>query len=659
MPFCPMDLAQLRTSTFYTLLLLLLSAVAGALSHSKVVEVFHLERLFSQDLELNDLYYQLESWQDEPKIHQVVLVNTASLAPPQDLARFRDRLHVLMRNLDELEPTVMGVDLFFRELQASDSPALLRSTERLKGVLEKLPNVIVGVKKGADANHLALNQAGGVVNFPDVGRVSIRRYRREFEQEGVGALSFGAALAEHHRPGCLEAQEVPDEFPLRYGKFENLVTRIEAGGGRKVMGRRTQGVPVIDAAAFLVAPDSFAAWIRGSAVILGEVSESPFLIEDKHRVPCDTVLVSRIPTVSGPVIHAIAAETMLNFSSRGWRFVPDWLQTLMALVMLFALVHLLLHTRFGKKANFVILSMATIPLIFAGIWLMDLGYYWPMTSTLLPFIFIEEIMEVVIPITNRVKAFVVKRFKWWGALAGLLMLPMLSQGQSIEVLMIEGKAECNGLDYSPGHFDSFVVYPGDEVILSEGAQALALDTDSKKSAILDQAGTWDWGAMQRHLQGDAPSLGMELLRLFVVEGIVEEGGEENVGAATRGGGAWKVFPPDGATVVSDSIWVGFDPDEVLPSPLEFFIRTPDGALVGSGLEPGANGFWWTPPNRNVRVNAEALFYGNPISNWQFRVEEGAAVGRERRLKLALLEQCTECGPAMRDSLLKAWGELPD
>ena len=64
---------------------------------------------------------------------------------------------------------------------------------------------------------------------------------------------------------------------------------------------------------------------------------------------------------------------------------------------------------------------------------------------------------------------------------------------------------------------------------------------------------------------------------------------------------------------------------------------------------------WTPPNRNIRVNAEVLFYGNSISNWQLRVEEGASVGRERRLKLALLEQCTECGPAMRDSLLKAWG----
>ncbi|MDC0600557.1 hypothetical protein OAO65_04555, partial [Flavobacteriales bacterium] len=91
----------------------------------------------------------------------------------------------------------------------------------------------------------------------------------------------------------------------------------------------------------------------------------------------------------------------------------------------------------------------------------------------------------------------------------------------------------------------------------------------------------------------------------------------------------------------------------------FSIRTPDGALVGSGLEPGANGFWWTPPNRNVRANAEALFYENAISSWQFRVENEAAAGRELRLKLALLKQCTECGPAMRDSLLKAWGELPD
>ena len=243
-------------------------------------------------------------------------------------------------------------------------------------------------------------------------------------------------------------------------------------------------------------------------------------------------------------------------------------------------------------------------------------------------------------------------------MAGLLMLPVLSQGQSIEVLMMEGKAECNGLEYSPGYFDSFVVYPGDVVILFEGAQALALNTDSEKSAILDQAGTWDWDAMQRHMQGDAPSLGMELVRLFFVEGIVGEGGEENVGAATRGGGAWEVFPPDGATVVSDSIWVGFDPEEALPSPLEFSIRTPDGALVGSGMEPEVNGFWWTP-NRNVRVNAEVLFYGNSISSWQFRVENEAAAGRELRLKLALLEQCTECGPAMRDSLLKAWGELPD
>ena len=105
--------------------------------------------------------------------------------------------------------------------------------------------------------------------------------------------------------------------------------------------------------------------------------------------------------------------------------------------------------------------MATLPLIYLGFLLMSWGYYWPMNSTLLPFVFIEEIIEAVVPVSKKLVALVKRKFKWLGATAACLALPILSQGQSIEVLMLQGRAECQGLEYSPELFDSFVVHPGD------------------------------------------------------------------------------------------------------------------------------------------------------------------------------------------------------
>ena len=647
-----------RTSLAYALLLVVVSVVGPRILSSKALQIFQVEQLFSQDLELNDLYYRLGSWKDAPRMHEVVVVNTARLGG-QGPADFRSECAELVQRLDRMAPSVIGVDLLFRDTTASDGLAFHRASRRVFQSLERTPRVVVAAKAGADQAHIELNQESGIVNFPDSGRVSIRSYRRAFEEEQGARLSFGAALVERHRPGAMDVQEVPEVFPLRYGKEVSLMTPIRAGAQARYAGRRTPGIPIIDAREFMQHPDSFAAWIRGAMVVVGHASDDRFDIEDKHRVPCDTILVNRLPTFSGPIIHAIAADNMLHFSQRGWRFVPEWLRSLAALTLLVSLIHLLLHTRFGKWANFVVLALATLPLIYLGFLLMSWGYYWPMNSTLLPFVFIEEIMEVVVPISKKLVGLVKRKFKWLGATAACLALPILSQGQSIEVLMLQGRAECRGLEYSPEAYDSFVVHPGDIISFTGDCQAMLLDLETEKSAVCLEAGALDWTALRQMIQKDDPSLGSEMIRLFLSEGIANQAKEANVGAATRGDGGYMMLPSKGSTVTADSVWIGFNAKEVLPpSGLEISIRNGAGDIVSRSGERVGNGFWWRVPGEG-QWRAEATLFGTSIAESDFRTEGATAEGRLQRLRQVALSRCLDCPHAQLDSLRSKWRLQPE
>lgn len=639
----------------YALLLSLIGVLAPLILQTNVFQVFQVQQFFSRDLELNDLYYRLGSWEDEPRAREVVVINTEGLAAKGQRDKFREEFVHLIRNLDNKGPSVIGVDLLFGQSKNSETDNPDRVEENLRKVIESTPRVVVASKMGGEAKHLNFNQESGIVNFPVPGRVSIRTYQRAFGTDTERQLSFAAALVELHRPGVLDAQQVPKAFPLRYGKEASLITVIREGDKGRYSGRRTKGIPVIDAKAFLQAPDSFDVWIRDAMVVIGHVSRDENDIEDKFRVPCDTILVSRLPTVSGPVIHAIAADNMLHYSSRGWRYVPEWLRSFAAIAMLISLIHLLLHTRFGKAANFVVLALATIPLIYIGFLLMSWGYYWPMNSTLLPFIFIEEIMEFLVPIVTRVVAFLRQKVKWRGAATVLLLIPMVTHGQSIEVLMLQGGAQFRGLDYSPDRYDSFVVHPGDTAVFAGGSQVMLLDIETEKSTIYVEGGRKDWGALKTLIFNDMPSLGAEVIRLFLVEDLANASLEENVGAATRGGDGWKVFPTDGSTVVADSVWVGFDPEEVLPPMLEFSIWNEEGAEVGSWSEPGLAGVWWSPTSRPATFDVRVTLSGTPWIEWEFRVEAATALGRRDRLRKAMLTQCTGCDPEMLETLRSAWG----
>lgn len=639
---------QWRKSIAYALLLGAISAIGSLILNSRAFQIFRVEHLFSQDLELNDLYYRLESWQDKPRVHEVVVLNTASLGKSGRPAEFRSECADLIQLISRMEPSAIGVDLLFRHAKASDSPSFVLATRRLRQVVEQTPRVVMATMAESNQEELFQNQERGVVTFPERGRVSIRSYQKNFATEEGIQHSFGAALIEHHRKGAVQSQSVPHVFPIRYAKAENLVTPIHLGNQTQFAGKRTPGVPVIEARDILQKPDSFAGWIRGAMVVIGHSSDSHFDIEDKHRVPCDTVLVNRLPTLSGPIIHAIATDNMLTFSRRGWQYVPVWFRLFAGFAMLVSLIHLLLHTRFGKWANFVVLALATLPLIYLGFLLMSWGYYWPMNSTLLPFVFIEEIMEVIVPLIQKLVAVLHRKFRWLVVVVFMMVFPRDSHGQSIEVWMLQGKAECRGLTYSPDQYDSFVVHPGDSVSFEKKSQAFILDVETERSAVCTETGILEWNSLQRLLLNDEPSLGAEMIRLFLVENIANESKEVNVGAAYRSGGARAISPLSGSTVVKDTVWIGFGPESTPPAQLNITIRDSEGKEVMTWSNEGENGFWWLVPSVGEWV-VELMAGGVLLSKGEFRTEGPEFHGRSERLRRAAILQCADCPPGLREA----------
>ena len=631
----------------YALALALLSSMLPRLMELPFLSLFTAEHQIGKGFELNDAFYQFNSTPSSPRAFDVVVVNTEGFGQGVS-PEFRNRLKDLLSSCLELGPSAIGVDFIFEE-QPGQGEMMELLTALLRKQLIEDDRIVIAHKLGKPNSITSEADRLGVVNFPETGRTTIRNQQLSFFENGQQLPTFSAKLVEIHQPGRMASQDVPEVFPLHYLRNGETHERIFLSDSSDLAFRRTIGIPILDANEVLAHPHRFREWIRKKVIIVGHVSQNPFDIEDKHRVPNDPVFFNRIPTFSGPLIHALAVDNLLNFEDRGWRYVPNGLRSAAAMVLLVILIYLVLYTRLGKTMNFAFLGLLTLPVIYFGYVLMNFGWYWPMNTTLLSFVFIEEIMEVIHPAMRRV----LKRIRGWRKRISFLAALVIAfygamgsaSGQNVELMVMQGQAMHRGEAHTVEEFAIFNLYPGE--VMEFSGEGKALITVDDVSAIWHGTGQHSHQNLVDFVRGGAPSLTSEILRVLFIEGIQIDDNKPNVGAATRGGGGLELSDLDERVVWEDSVWLGLL--EATPSapPISWTLIDGDwNERSGESIEGGE----WVDLLPGEEYVYSLLTYGAEVGSGEFRCASAIEHQSVETAVNYVMNKCKGCDPTVRDSV---------
>lgn len=635
-------------SAGYALLLAAVALLLPKLMQLPFLSVFTAEQRIGNGFELNDAFYQFQNNPSPARPFDVVVLNTESFGSGVTPA-FRFQLGELLSLLKQMGASAVGVDFLFAE-QPSPSESMQLATALLQKNLMQDDQVVVAHSMSRQMGLCSDTSKWGVVDFYETGRTTIRTHQR-FVVDGEQTLpSFAAKLIENHQPGWLDRQGVPEMFPLHYLPPTKSYEHIVARDSTRLVFRQTEGIPVLDALQVVQSPEVFAEWIRRKIVIVGHVSGNPFDIEDKHRVPNDPIFFNRLPTYSGPLIHAVAVDNMLNFEERGWRFVPMWLRNLAAFVLLVVLIHLVLYSHLGKTLNFAFLVILTIPVLYLGFLLMGYGWYWPMSSTLIVFVFIEEIMEVIHPIATRGISWVQGLLSRGSGRAAILLVALahllgFASAQTAELMILEGHATSAGVEHSADEFSLFNIYPDQEVEFLEDSKVLI--TIDGVTAIWRGTGLQSHQQLVEFVAGDGPSLTSEFFRVLFSEGLQLDDNQSNVGAAYRGGGSLKLKDLDNLVVWEDSVWLGLKVPSPSAPPLAWVLL--DSAWEERSGESSVGGAW-VPVAAGETYNYQLSSYGAELGSGSFRT---ASMAEQKWLESTLdrlIKQCSDCGGDTQDAM---------
>jgi hypothetical protein len=162
----------------------------------------------------------------------------------------------------------------------------------------------------------------------------------------------------------------------------------------------------MDSAALL----NFKRICSGKALILGHfgsrgIRNYMFDVEDKHPVPNDTnSFYNRQSSMPGMMIHAIAAENILNPDFRFSAWSDGMLYALIYHVLFFGYIYYLLYLNIGNLYNILILGAASIPFLYFVLFLMRYGIYIETGLKLVAIMAIEETFESVESIFSSIKS---------------------------------------------------------------------------------------------------------------------------------------------------------------------------------------------------------------------------------------------------------------
>jgi hypothetical protein len=372
---------------------------------------FSLEQIVVSDVSLNDLHYKINgsaSAEWDGLSGKIILINTGSLDPNQ----FRYQLAGVINNLENLNPATIVIDHeFAHSTFQSDSGTL-----ELRKAIQGNAHIIIGKKFREKGNRESLGTAIKYANadFPE-GQFSVRRYysdtntiawniAKKINPEAVPLknenflINYVASTSDFFTLDDPEIHFLHNNPKQKFGKFLLIPADV---------------ILTMDSAALL----NFKRICSGKALILGHfgsrgIRHYMYDVEDKHPVPNDTnSFYNRQSSMPGMMIHAIAAENLLNPDFRFSAWSDGMLYALIYHVLFFGYIYYLLYYNIGNLYNILILGAASIPFLYFVLYLMRYGIYIETGLKLVAIMAIEETFESVDSIFSSIKSLWKRKLK--------------------------------------------------------------------------------------------------------------------------------------------------------------------------------------------------------------------------------------------------------
>ena len=367
---------QIFKFLFFFLCSKLIILLLVLITKSNIFQIFQIENLGNSDLEWNDLHYKRADIKNDPhytRQKSVVLINTGTLNSDS----FRLQLAHILFTIKKFNPKAIGIDHTF-------SNSFRIGTEELISEVNNNPLIVVADDEESKKNHqyITFKIKKGNVDFPDL--YTIRRYYSDTSTFGFQLAKM--AFSKKIQTGLFSQKE----FTIHYSTQDG---GISESAGRGI------NFKSIDGKRLLQCQDSLTYYkgiMKNKIVVIGHLGTIENDVEDRHRVPIDTVnIMLRDRTMYGSVIHANAIENIIHPSSC-FSEMSD-LQNTILQETLFILFLLLLFCEFGKLVNLLILVVFSILYLIFVLKIMEYNIYIKVSNTLLYLLFIEEFYEVLQP----------------------------------------------------------------------------------------------------------------------------------------------------------------------------------------------------------------------------------------------------------------------
>ena len=375
---------KLRLAFIYVSVIYGLLFGLSQLSRIPVFQVVTREFTQSSNVFLNDLYFRLDHWGRDHET-QVTLVNTGGL--PRSKVEFHKALKMLISRLESSGVASVGVDLLLSpEILAQDSAwlNLLKSSRIKLGVVRQ-------------ERYDSKGQVGSVV-LPVRKGESVRSYLFQGPNDVLPSLAEAMVGGKESLVG---------ETPLRFLGDAKGVSVVSCEGGSERNREKGEFAALEGHDVLQDSTDVFRPWLEGKHVIVAHLGSdsimNPFDSEDKHRTAADPVsLTQRERTTSGAVIHALAVETLLHTQKLKMMVAPNWLRSAVLFLFVLCVVYVNLFFEWGKRINALVMALFSVPLLIGVLCLMNIGIYWPVNSSLVAFLFLDELVEIIDPVMRRI-----------------------------------------------------------------------------------------------------------------------------------------------------------------------------------------------------------------------------------------------------------------
>lgn len=380
--------SKLLTTAIFFCVLQILFLFLQFLSSKPFFGIFSLEHMLISDGSFNDLYYHKKGIKDKKILSgKVIIINSGSF----DKDSFRLQLAKSIHYLQTFNPKVVSIDHTFSESNLIGTDSLINS-------IEKYHNILLSTNF-KDKNPLKLkikNTNYGNTEFTD-DQIIIRRYNSDSNTFAYKTASF--IKGENILPFNQESffiNYLTDEKDLFFINSQNDTMLYQFEKSSKFI--------VIEGKDLLMKKEYIEVLLRNyaknNAFLIGHMgSDKLFDVfndrEDRYKVPSDKNLIEKKETMFGVQIHANVVENYLNPEIRFSCWSDTIFFFLFKNVLIFLFIYYILFINYGKALNIVILAILTYPIIYIVLFLMTKNIYIEIGFTMLQFLFLEEVVEVL------------------------------------------------------------------------------------------------------------------------------------------------------------------------------------------------------------------------------------------------------------------------